>query len=160
MLEFSVYLISSVETGSITKIINTNGWRRRGGSQPINVRGDALNVMIKVLPKAAKGAALVSDNVQLFDDSDFAKKPIYAGDPITRNVTLRVASITKESIPTINFNYPKTLRFYPDKDKIKKINENGTTYTEREMQHVIVGILSFVIEATRKVTFLVIGSPA
>lgn len=133
-----ILIKSPLLTGTIRKIVPVNNWQNRVIAQPINIRGDALNVIIKTLPKAAQGTTLVSDDVKLFDNSDFAKKTIYAGDPITRKVTLLVASITEESIPTIHFNYPKTFRFYPDKDKITKVKLQGETYVKREMEHAII----------------------
>ena len=129
---------SPLLTGSLRKVVRIDDWKNRVVAQAINIRGDALTVTIKTLPKTVSETTLISDDIHLFEASDFATKALYVGEPITRKITLQAASITKDHIPTINFNYSPDLRFYPDKDKITEGTANGLTYIVREMQHAII----------------------
>ena len=128
---------SPLLTGSLRKVVKVNDWQNRIVTQAINIRGEALTITIKALPKIAIGT-LISDDVHLFDEPNFAKQALYVGEPITRSITLQVASISKDNLPTINFNYPSDLRFYPDKDKINEGSADGLNYIVREMQHAII----------------------
>lgn len=134
----SLTINSPLLTGSLRKVIRVDDWNNRVIAQAINIRGDALTVTIKILPKTVNGTMLISDDVHLFEDPNFAKQALYVGEPITRKITLQAASITKDRIPTIDYNYSDDLRFYPDKDKITEGTANGLVYIVREMKHAII----------------------
>lgn len=129
---------SPLLTGSLRKTEQVDAWRSRTISEPINIRGDSLQVTIKAKPADYQGQWLVSEDVQLFEDPAISGQSYRAGEPITRTITLQVASINKDKLPNIDFNYPKNLRFYPDQDKLETGRANGLHYAQRTMRHAII----------------------
>lgn len=129
---------SPLLTGSLRKTVAVDGWRSRTLSEPINIRGDSLQVTIKGKPADYQGEWLVSEDVQLFENPAISEKSYRAGEPITRTITLQVASIDKDKLPNIDFNYPKNLRFYPDQDELTEGQAKGLHYAQRTMRHAII----------------------
>ncbi len=129
---------SPLLTGSLRKTVQVDAWRSRAISEPINIRGDSLQVIIKAKPADYQGEWLVSEDVQLFEDPAISGQSYRAGEPITRTITLQVASINKDKLPNINFNYPQNLRFYPDQDQFTEGQAKGLHYAQRTMRHAII----------------------
>lgn len=123
---------SPVLTGSA--IVNRNSYK------PFNIRGDSLQVTIKEKPEGYQGEWLISDDVRLFEDSKITEQSYHAGEPITREITLQVASITQDKMPNISFNYPQDLRFYPDQDELSEGDSKGSDlhYIQRTIRHAII----------------------
>lgn len=129
---------SPLLTGNLRKVVNISEWQNRVISKPINIRGDSLNVEIKAKPVNYQGEWLISEDVRLFEDSTFNQQSYHVGEPITRSITLQVASVEKNKLPTIDFNYPKNWRFYPDQDELKEGEGNGFSYAQRTIRHAII----------------------
>ena len=131
-------LQSPVLSGSLRKSVQVDEWRNRIVSEPINIRGDSLPITIKATPKNYQGKWLVSEDVRLFEDTKITEHSYHVGEPITRAITLQVASSDTDKLPNIDFNYPKNLRFYPDQDKLTEGQANGLHYAQRVIRHAII----------------------
>jgi len=131
-------LPSPVLSGSLRKSVAVDEWRNRIVSEPINIRGDSLPVTIKSIPKDYQGKWLVSEDVRLFENTKITAHSYHVGEPITRTITLQVASSDTDKLPNIDFNYPKNLRFYPDQDKLTEGQANGLHYAQRVIRHAII----------------------
>lgn len=129
---------SPLLTGTLRKSITVNGWQNRTIAEPINVRGERLTINVKAIPKSYQGDWLVSEDLRLIENNDLTAQSYKVGDPITRSITLQIASVDKEKLPNINLNYPKSLRFYPDQDQLKEGQANGLTYGIRIISHAII----------------------
>lgn len=129
---------SPLLTGTLLKEVALNQWQNTMVADPINVRGERLHINVKAIPDNYQGDWLVSDDLHLIENNDLTAKSYKVGEPITRSITLQVASIDKEKLPNINLNYPKSLRFYPDKDQLKEGQANGLTYAIRIISHAII----------------------
>jgi len=133
------YMINSpLLSGDLRKVVNLNNGQNQVIGVPINVRGDSLQIQVKEKPADYQGEWLISEDVRLLENTPLTQQSFHVGDPITRNITLQIASIKKDKLPTIAFNYPKGLRFYPDQDEIKEGQANGLLYSQRTMRHAII----------------------
>lgn len=129
---------SPLLSGNLRKVVNISNRQNQIIAVPINVRGDSLQIQIKDKPADYQGKWLVSEDVSFLENTPLTQQTFHLGDPITRTVTLQIASINKDKLPTIDFNYPEGLRFYPDQDEIKEGQANGLLYSQRTMRHAII----------------------
>jgi len=129
---------SPVLSGNTRQSVQVDSWRSRIVEQPINIRGDSLSVNIKAKPADFQGNWLVSEDVRLSEDPAISQKSYHVGEPITRSITLQIASIDTDKLPNLNFNYPKNLRFYPDQDELKSGTANNIHYAQRIIRHAII----------------------
>ena len=134
----SFTISSPLLAGNLRKRVKVDEWRERIISEPINIRGDSLQVTIKEKPADYQGKWLVSEDVRLFEKTPLTQQSYQVGEPITRSITLQIASIDKEKLPNISFNYPKDLRFYPDQDELQEGQANGLHYAQRTIRHAII----------------------
>lgn len=105
---------------------------------PINIRGDRLKINVKPIPEDFEGQWIVSEDLRLLEDHDLNAQSYKVGEPITRSITLQIASIDKDKLPNIKLNYPKSLRMYPDQDQLEEGQANGLTYGVRVIRHAII----------------------
>ncbi|MGB5444713.1 MAG: BatD family protein [Psychromonas sp.] len=129
---------SPLLSGDSRKTMTVNNRQNQVVGVPINVRGDRIKIKVKDKPADYQGEWLVSEDVRLTENIPLPQQTYHVGEPITRNITLRIASIKKEKMPIISFNYPEELRFYPDQDELKDEQINGLLYSERSMRHAII----------------------
>ncbi|PKF63442.1 protein BatD [Psychromonas sp. psych-6C06] len=130
---------SPLLTGTLRKVVAVSEWQNRVIADPINVRGDSLNINVKAIPENYQGDWIVSDDLRLIEDNDLSAQSYKVGEPITRSITLQIASIDKEKLPNIKLNYPADLRVYPDQDQLEEAQSNsGKRYAIRIMRHAII----------------------
>lgn len=129
---------SPLLSGDLIKVVNLSNRQNQVIAVPINIHGDSIQIQVKDKPADFQGEWLISEDVRLLENSPLTQQNFHLGDPITRNITLQIASINKDKLPTITFNYPKGLRFYPDQDEIKEGQANGLLYSQRTMRHAII----------------------
>ena len=133
------YIINSpLLSGDLRKKVPVSDWQNQIIGVPINVRGDSIKIQVKDKPADYQGEWLISEDVRLRENTPLTQQNFHVGDPITRNISLQIASINKDKMPTISFNYPSTLRFYPDQDQLKEGQANGLLYSERTLRHAII----------------------
>ena len=129
---------SPLLTGNIRKTVSVNDWRTKISSEPIHIVGNSIQIEIKSKPANYQGVWLVSDDVKLFEEPRKTGQKYHVGEPITRTIILRVASIEQSKLPKIDFNYDSSLRIYPDQDKLEEGDLNGIRYAQRTMRHAII----------------------
>ncbi|WP_022942476.1 BatD family protein [Psychromonas hadalis] len=129
---------SPLLTGTLRKVVAVSEWQNRVISDPINVRGERLTINIKAIPENFQGKWLISEDLRLIEDNNLTAQSYNVGEPITRSITLQIASIDKDKLPNIKLNYPKSLRVYPDQDQLEEGQVNGLTYGIRIIRHAII----------------------
>ncbi|AGH81744.1 hypothetical protein PCNPT3_09030 [Psychromonas sp. CNPT3] len=125
-------------SGTLRKIIHVNQWQNKILAVPINLQNEILNITVKAIPKDFKGEWIISDDLRLVENIDLTQKSYHVGEPITRSVTLKVASIDQDKLPSIDFNYSGSLRYYPDKDVFASQRDNVLSYATRTFKHAII----------------------
>lgn len=131
-----IIIPSPLLTGQITRRVNQ--WQSQSAYQTINIRGNTLPLTIKEIPNDFQGDWLVSDDVRLIENNDLHTKEYAVGDPITRSISLQVASTSIDKMPQIKLNYDNSMRYYPDKDDLKQGEINNKLYTQRTITHAII----------------------
>lgn len=114
------------------------GQMNRRAYQAINIRGNTVALAVKDIPSDFQGDWLVSDDVRLIENNDLHSKEYAVGDPITRSISLQVASISIDKMPQIKLNYDNSMRYYPDKDDLKQGDINNKLYSQRTITHAII----------------------
>jgi len=133
-----VSITSPLLTGSVRQVTRVNGWQDRVKTTPINIRGNNLDLTVKSMPAGFKGDWLISEDVRLIENNDLQAEQHFVGEPITRSISLQVASIALDKMPEIDLNYDKSLRVYPDQDDLKQGTINGLIYSQRTISHAII----------------------
>jgi hypothetical protein len=129
---------SPLLSGSLRKVVAVSEWQNRVISDPINVRGERLNINVKAIPDNYKGTWIVSDDLRLIEDNPLTAQSYKVGEAITRSITLQIASVDEDKLPNIKLNYPKSLRVYPDQDQLGEAKSNGLNYGIRVIRHAII----------------------
>ena len=70
-----------------------NQWQGQSAFHTVNIRGNQITLTVKEIPDNFAGDWLVSDDVRLIENNDLHSKEYSVGDPITRSISLQVASI-------------------------------------------------------------------
>jgi len=131
-----IVISSPILTGQMNRRVNQ--WQGQSAFQTINIRGNQITLTVKEIPDNFAGDWLVSDDVRLIENNDLHNKEYSVGDPITRSISLQVASITIDKMPEIKLNYDNSVRYYPDKDDLKQGEINNKLYTQRTITHAII----------------------
>jgi len=126
--------------GEMAKQVNQ--WQGQRFMQPITIRGNNVTLTVKAIPDHYQGEWLVSTDVRLIENNDLHAQEHHVGDPITRSISLQVASLPIEKMPEIKLNYDSTLRYYPDQDDLKQGEIQGKSYTQRTITHAIIATKS------------------
>jgi hypothetical protein len=129
---------SPLLTGSVQQLVNVSDRQNRVISKAINIRGERLAINIKAMPEDYQGQWIVTDDLHLIEDNDLTAQSYKVGEPITRSITLQIASVEKDKLPNIKLNYPSSLRFYPDQDQLEEGQANNLNYGVRIIRHAIV----------------------
>jgi len=127
---------SPLLTGQMNRRVNQ--WQGQSAYQAINIRGNTVALTVKDIPSNFQGDWLVSDDVRIIENNDLHSKEYAVGDPITRSISLQVASISLDKMPQIKLNYNNSMRYYPDKDDLKQGEINNKLYTQRTITHAII----------------------
>lgn len=129
---------SPLLTGSLRKVVAVSEWQNKVIAEPINIRGESLSFSVKAIPDDYQGKWLVTNDLRLIEDNDLSAQSYKVGEPITRSITLQIASVDKDKLPNIKLNYPKSLRVYPDQDQLSQGQANGLSYGVRIIRHAII----------------------
>jgi len=133
-----VNITSPLLTASIRKAVRVSNLQQRMTVQTVNIRGNNLDLTVKDMPAGYQGDWLISEDVRLIENNNLQAKEYFVGDPITRSISLQVASLALEKMPEIKLNYNSSLRYYPDKDDLKQGTIEGVLYSQRTITHAII----------------------
>lgn len=129
---------SPLLTGTVQELVAVSERQNRVISTPINIRGERLKIDVKGIPEDYQGQWIVSEDLRLIEDNDLTAQSYKVGEPITRSITLQIASMEKDKLPNIKLNYPESLRFYPDQDQLQEGQANNLNYGVRIIRHAII----------------------
>ena len=133
-----VTITSPLLIGTVLKATRTNNWNNNSTLEPINIRGNDVNLTVKEIPVNFKGDWLVSEDVQLIENNNLQQQKYTVGEPITRSISLQIASLPIDKMPEIKLNYDTSLRYYPDQDDLKQGEIGGLLYSQRTITHAII----------------------
>lgn len=129
---------SPLLSGTLRKVVAISDWQNSVVAESINARGKRLKITVKAIPNDYQGVWIVSEDLHLIENNDLTAQSYKVGEPITRSITLQIASVSKDKLPNITLNYPKSLRMYPDQDQLQEGQANGINYGVRIIRHAII----------------------
>ncbi|MFO6425009.1 BatD family protein [Motilimonas sp. KMU-193] len=126
-------------TGELYKTVATNGFRSRTVRQVVDINSGDLALTVKAKPAQVSAKDwLVSSEVLLSEQLQDDAQNLTVGQPITRTFTLIAANTSEQALPKIQFNYPSSIRVYPDKDEVSGFIHQGTAFAQRISSHAII----------------------
>ena len=105
---------------------------------PVIIQGKQLNINVLAPVKDYQGEWLVSDFVQLSQELQPQQQDYPQGEPITRTLTLTVANVDKSALPTLRFDWPKTVKVYPDKPQHNSYAQQGNYFAQQVLSFAII----------------------
>lgn len=125
-LAFTGGLIQTDRYGRSTKLIPLR----------INPKQYTINVLTK--PSDYTGAWLPTSDLKLgqqwlIDGKALTNTTIEAGTAITRQITLMMAEVPPEKLPSIEINYPASVRMYDEKPTIGKDSQGNSVMTIKQV---------------------------
>lgn len=126
-------------TGELYKTVSQSGYRPRTVRQVLDIQADDIKLTVKDKPAIFTGKQwLVSDEVMLSEELQDNVITLTVGQPVTRTFTLIAANTSEKSLPKLTFDYPNTVRVYPDKDEVSGFIHQGTAFAQRISSHAII----------------------
>nr|WP_238486416.1 BatD family protein [Motilimonas eburnea] len=126
-------------TGELYKTVATNGFRSRTVRQVVDINSGDVTLKVKAKPSEIKDKDwLVSSEVLLSEQLQDDAVNLTVGQPITRTFTLIATNTGEQALPKIAFNYPASVRIYPDKDEVSSFIHQGTAFAQRISSHAII----------------------
>ena len=105
---------------------------------PVIIQGKQLNINVLAPVKDYQGEWLVSDFVQLSQELQPQQQDYPQGEPITRTLTLTVANVDKSALPTLSFDWPETVKVYPDKPQHNSYAQQGSYFAQQVLSFAII----------------------
>jgi hypothetical protein len=101
-------------------------------SKAVNRVGPSQNITVQPIPSNYDQHWLPSDFVQLDDEWQGSTGEFYAGEPMTRTITLTAIGVVEEQLPQITSNYPDSVKTYPDQAETTTVEKDNTLIAQRK----------------------------
>ncbi len=100
-------------------------------TQPVHVRGRAIDLTIKPRPAAAGQNWLPAEAVTLTDSWTEDPPQLKVGEPVSRTITLQARGLSASQIPDLRLAAPAGARIYPEASQQENRTDGQTIYGVR-----------------------------
>ena len=107
-------------------------------TQPVSAIAEPKKVQVKPIPKNWTGHWLPSDLVTISQTVKPEKEEYKVGEPISVSLMLTAVGVKPEQLPDINYNYPDSVRVYPDNESTDQFVRNGINIAQKTVNYAIV----------------------
>ncbi|MUI54430.1 hypothetical protein GNP86_10240 [Aliivibrio fischeri] len=141
-----VFSLSANKAGKLTfdglaftgGLIQTDRYGRSTKLIPLNINPKQYSINILTKPSDYKGTWLPTSDFKLgqqwlVDGKVLTNTKVEAGTAITRQITLMMADVPPEKLPSIDINYPKSVRMYDEKPTIGKDSQGNSVMTIKQV---------------------------
>ncbi|MUK70273.1 hypothetical protein GNP76_02835 [Aliivibrio fischeri] len=141
-----VFSLSANKAGKLTfdglaftgGLIQTDRYGRSTKLIPLNINPKQYSINVLTKPSDYKGTWLPTSDLKLgqqwlVDGKVLANTEVEAGTAITRQITLMMADVPPEKLPSIDINYPKSVRMYDEKPIIGKDSQGNSVMTIKQV---------------------------
>lgn len=97
-------------------------------SQPVRVRGRAIDLSIKPRPAAARQNWLPAEAVTLTDSWTENPPQLKVGKPVSRTLTIQAKGLSGSQIPEVTLDAPANTRIYPEASEQENRTDGQTIY--------------------------------
>ncbi|MUJ21965.1 hypothetical protein GNP66_17855 [Aliivibrio fischeri] len=141
-----VFSLSANKAGKLTfdglaftgGLIQTDRYGRSTKLIPLNINPKQYSINVLTKPSDYKGTWLPTSDLKLgqqwlVDGKILTNTEVEAGTAITRQITLMMADVPPEKLPSIDINYPKSVRMYDEKPTIGKDSQGNSVMTIKQV---------------------------
>ncbi|MUK43349.1 hypothetical protein GNP61_17530 [Aliivibrio fischeri] len=141
-----VFSLSANKAGKLTfdglaftgGLIQTDRYGRSTKLIPLNINPKQYSINVLTKPSDYKGTWLPTSDLKLgqqwlVDGKVLTNTEVEAGTAITRQITLMMADVPPEKLPSIDINYPKSVRMYDEKPTIGKDSQGNSVMTIKQV---------------------------
>jgi hypothetical protein len=101
-------------------------------NKAVNRVGPSQDITVLPIPGNYSQHWLPSDFVQLDDEWQGNTREFFAGEPITRTITLTAIGVVEEQLPKITSIYPDSVKTYPDQAETTTVEKDNTLIAQRK----------------------------
>ncbi|WP_196588375.1 BatD family protein [Aliivibrio fischeri] len=141
-----VFSLSANKAGKLTfdglaftgGLIQTDRYGRSTKLIPLNISPKQYSINVLTKPSDYKGTWLPTSDLKLgqqwlVDGKVLTNTEVEAGTAITRQITLMMADVPPEKLPSIDISYPKLVRMYDEKPTIGKDSQGNSVMTIKQV---------------------------
>ncbi|OCH27426.1 hypothetical protein A6E13_06675 [Aliivibrio fischeri] len=141
-----VFSLSANKAGKLTfdglaftgGLIQTDRYGRSTKLIPLNINPKQYSINVLTKPSDYKGTWLPTSDLKLgqqwlVDGKILTNTEVEAGTAITRQITLMMADVPPEKLPSIDISYPKSVRMYDEKPTIGKDSQGNSVMTIKQV---------------------------
>ncbi|XDF78984.1 BatD family protein [Aliivibrio fischeri] len=141
-----VFSLSANKAGKLTfdglaftgGLIQTDRYGRSTKLIPLNINPKQYSINVLTKPSDYKGTWLPTSDLKLgqqwlVDGKVLTNTEVEAGTAITRQITLMMADVPPEKLPSIDISYPKLVRMYDEKPTIGKDSQGNSVMTIKQV---------------------------
>ncbi|MUK78836.1 hypothetical protein GNP84_18300 [Aliivibrio fischeri] len=141
-----VFSLSANKAGKLTfdglaftgGLIQTDRYGRSTKLIPLNINPKQYSINVLTKPSDYKGTWLPTSDLKLgqqwlVDGKVLTNTEVEAGTAITRQITLMMADVPPEKLPSIDISYPKSVRMYDEKPTIGKDSQGNSVMTIKQV---------------------------
>lgn len=119
-------------------LVQTDRYGRSTKLIPLNVSPKQYQLTVLAKPADFTGTWLPTTDLKLgqqwlVDGKPLTSTTVEAGTAITRQITLMMADVPPEKLPTLDINYPKSVRMYDEKPVIGKDSQGNSVMTIKQV---------------------------
>lgn len=107
-------------------------------TQPVSAIAETKTVEVKPIPQNWTGHWLPSDLVTISQTVNPKQDEYKVGDPISVSLMLTAVGVKPEQLPDISYDYPDSVRIYPDKENTDQFVRNGINIAQKTIEYAIV----------------------
>ena len=107
-------------------------------NKAVNRVGPGQNITVLPVPNNYDQHWLPSDFVRLDDEWQGNTREFFAGEPITRTITLTAIGVVEEQLPEITSIYPDSVKTYADQAETTTVEKDDTLIAQRKQSIAII----------------------
>lgn len=107
-------------------------------TQPVSAIAETKSVQVKPIPQNWTGHWLPSELVTISQTVTPQKDEYDVGEPISVSLMLTAVGVKPEQLPDISYDYPDSVRVYPDNENTDQFVRNGVNIAQKTIEYAIV----------------------
>tara|TARA_B100000700_G_scaffold172443_1_gene190530 strand:+ start:2773 stop:4503 length:1731 start_codon:yes stop_codon:yes gene_type:complete len=107
-------------------------------TQPVSAIAETKSVQVKPIPQNWTGHWLPSELVTISQTVTPEKQTYDVGEPISISLMLTAVGVKPEQLPDIDYDYPDSVRVYPDNENTDQFVRNGVNIAQKTIKYAIV----------------------
>ncbi|MGM0481118.1 MAG: BatD family protein [Pseudomonadota bacterium] len=107
-------------------------------TQPVSTLADDIQLTVKPIPANWRGEWLPSDLVTVSQTLSPEQGTVKVGEPLSLTYQLTAVGVKPEQLPTLDPQFPDSVRVYADDDKVDQFVRNGVSIAQKTVTYAVV----------------------